>query len=69
MSITGVFWSRNQEPDEKSEGFMDGALNGFPNLKSFGGFGPLPEVAQEGTFLSVAAKFYNFIRRTNNIPV
>jgi hypothetical protein len=30
---------------------MDGALNGFPNLKSFGGFGPLPEVAQEGNCL------------------
>lgn len=28
---------------------MDGALNGFPNLKSFGGFDPLPDVAREGT--------------------
>lgn len=46
------FQGRMPEPDEKSEGFMDGALNGFPNLKSFGGFGPLPEVAQEDSIPS-----------------
>lgn len=36
------------EPDEKSEGFMDGALDGFPNLKSFGGFDAMPDTVREG---------------------
>lgn len=36
------------EPDGKSEGFMDGVLNNFPNLKSLGGFDAFPDVGREG---------------------
>lgn len=41
------FQGRMPEPDTKSDGFMDGVLNNFPNLKSFGGFDAFPDVARE----------------------
>jgi hypothetical protein len=37
------------EPDEKSDGFMDRAQSNFPNLKAFGGFDAMPDVAREGS--------------------
>ena len=43
-----IYYYHYAEPDDKSEGFMDGALNGFPNLKSFGGFDAMPDIAREG---------------------
>ena len=30
---------------------MEGALNNFPSLKTFGGFDPLPDLGREGLFL------------------
>ncbi|KZS17622.1 Uncharacterized protein APZ42_016481 [Daphnia magna] len=42
------FQGRMPEPDAKSEGFMESALNDFPNLKSLGGFDAFPDVAREG---------------------
>jgi len=42
------FQGRMPEADANSEGFMDGALRGFPSLKTFGGFDPLPDVRAEG---------------------
>ncbi|XP_059351708.1 uncharacterized protein LOC130689569 isoform X2 [Daphnia carinata] len=41
------FQGRMPEPDAKSEGFMDSALNDFPNLKALGGFDAFPDVARE----------------------
>lgn len=39
------------EPDAKSDGFMESALNDFPNLKALGGFDAFPDVAREGKTL------------------
>jgi hypothetical protein len=41
-----------KEPDAKSDGFMESALNDFPNLKALGGFDAFPEVAREGKITS-----------------
>jgi len=50
------FQGRMPDADDKSEGFMDGALSGFPNLKSFGGFDPLPENAREDSIIIPSLK-------------
>lgn len=42
------FQGRMPDADANSEGFMDGALRGFPSLKTFGGFDPLPDIRAEG---------------------
>lgn len=47
------------EPDGKSEGFMDGVLNNFPNLKSLGGFDAFPDVGREGNQIRWLVSFRN----------
>jgi len=44
------FQDKMPEPDDKSEGFMDDALKGFPNLKAFGGFDALPDIKETDGF-------------------
>ena len=56
------FQGRLPEPDQKSDGFMDGAQRNFPTLKFFGGFDPMPNVARNFDQGSPSLYYFNLSR-------